>query len=181
MPIEIPEPWLSFLREVDHGLAEATEVHCLGGFVLMVLWDLPRPTGDVDFVEIAPAKASADLLRIAGAGSELEKEYRLQFHRVTVAEYPEGYAPRLIDVTPRTFRRLRLLAFEVHDLVLAKLGRNMPRDREDVAFLIDKGALDRDLLIQRFHAELRPYSLNESRLDANLKLWLAGLFPAAAG
>ena len=46
-------------------------------------------------------------------------------------------------------------AFEVHDLVLAKLGRNMPRDREDVAFLIDKGALDRDLLIQRFHAELR--------------------------
>jgi len=146
--------------------------------VLMVLWNHPRPTGDVDFIEIEPAKARAELLKIAGEGSALEKRYRLRFHRVTIAEYPEGYASRLVDITPQSFRSLRLLAFEVHDLVLAKLGRNSPRDREDVAFLVGKGALNRDLLAGRFDTELRPYVLSEAPHAAALKFWLDGLFPA---
>jgi hypothetical protein len=54
MPVEIPEPWLSFLRDVDRALSRRIEVHCLGGFVLGVQWGFPRPTGDVDFVEVAP-------------------------------------------------------------------------------------------------------------------------------
>ena len=178
MPVKIPEPWFGFLREVDRALGQPTEVRCLGGFVLRVLWDLPRPTGDVDFIEIDPVTASAELLRIAGEGSELESRYRLRFHRVTIAECPEGYASRLVDITPRSFRRLRLLAFEVHDLVLAKLARNSPRDREDVAFLVAKGALNRELLSERFEAELCPYVLNGARDTANLKLWLDELFPA---
>ena len=176
MPVKIPEPWLGFLREVDRALGQPMEVHCLGGFVLTVLWDLPRPTGDVDFIEIDPETAGAELLRIAGEGSELEKRYRLRFHRVTIAEYPEGYASRLVDITPRSFRRIRLLAFEVHDLVLAKLARNSPRDREDVTFLAGKGALKQTLLAERFDTELRPYVLNEARHTANLKLWLDECF-----
>ena len=52
MPVKTPEPWLSFLRDVDCALERPVEVHCLGGFVLTILWDLPRPTGDVDFIEI---------------------------------------------------------------------------------------------------------------------------------
>lgn len=176
MPVKIPEPWFGFLRDVDEALGQPTYVHCLGGFVLMALWDLPRPTGDIDFIEIDPTTAGSELLRIAGEGSELEKRYRLRFHRVTMAEYPEGYASRLVDITPQSFRWLHLLAFEVHDLVLAKLGRNSPRDREDVAFLVGKGALNRDLLVGRFDAELLPYVLNEARHTANLKLWLDALF-----
>ncbi len=38
----IAEPWLSFLREVDAALTQPVEVHCLGGFVLSMLWGLPR-------------------------------------------------------------------------------------------------------------------------------------------
>ena len=172
MPTRIPEPWLSFLRDVDRALKQPAEVHCLGGFVLSVLWDLPRPTGDVDFVEVRPGTAGYELMEIAAEGTELGGKHHLHFHRVTIACYPEGYEPRLIDITPKGFHRLRLKAFEVHDLVLAKLSRNSPRDRADVEFLAEKGALDRRLLTERFEAELRPYVLNEARETETLKLWL---------
>jgi len=44
MPSEcIPEPWQSFLSHIDAGLREDVELHCLGGFVVTVLYDLMRP------------------------------------------------------------------------------------------------------------------------------------------
>jgi len=173
MPTRIREPWLSFLRDVDRALIEPVEVHCLGGFVLAVLWGLPRPTGDVDFIEARPRPAGEDLLRIAGEGTALATKHRLHFQRVTVAEYPEGYKGRLIDITPGGFRKLKLRALEVHDVVLAKLSRNSPRDRADVEFLARHGALDRRRIEERFDAELRPHLLNEAREALTLELWLA--------
>ena len=176
MPTNVPEPWLSFLRDVGRTLGQSVEVHCLGGFVLTVLWELPRPTGDVDFIEIEPTEACNELLEIAGEGAELAERHKLQFHRVTVAEYPEGYASRLVNITPTGFLRLHLRALEVHDLVLAKLARNSPRDRADVEFLVRKGALDRQGLEDRFEKELRPYLLDEGRETATLKLWVDEYF-----
>lgn len=178
MPAKITEPWLSFLHEVDRSLDRPVVVHCLGGFVLAVLWELPRPTGDIDFIEIEPPNASSDLLRIAGEGSELERLHKLHFHQVSIAEFPEGYASRLVDITPRGARRLRLMALEVHDLVLAKLGRNGPRDRSDVEFLARKRAIDPQVLEERFEDEQRPYVLNEAREETALRLWLDEFFRA---
>jgi len=143
---------------------------------MAVLWELPRPTGDIDFIEAAPANAASELLGIAGEGSELASRYKLHFHRVTVAEFPEDYASRLVDITPGGLGHLRLLALEVHDLALAKLGRNSPRDRWDVKFLAEQGALDRRLLQERFESELRPYVLNEVRERLTLELWVEEFF-----
>jgi hypothetical protein len=176
MPDEYLRPWIGFLRDVDHALSRPVEVHCLGGFVLAVRWGLPRPTGDVDFVEIKPADAGQDLLRIAGEGSEIAGKHHLHFHRVSIAEYPEGYASRLTNLSPRGFKRLRLRAFEVHDLVLAKLGRNSARDRADVEFLVRNGRLDPDVLRERYNTELHPYVLNEDRHTMTLGLWLDEFF-----
>jgi hypothetical protein len=178
MPGKVREPWLGFLRDVDRALTRPVEVHCLGGFVLAVLWRLPRPTGDVDFIEIEPSDAGEELLRLAGQGSEIARTHRMHFHRVTVAEYPEAYASRLIDLTPGGVRRLRLRALEVHDLVLAKLGRNSARDRADVEFLVRKGLIERRVLEERFETELRPYVINEDRHAAALGLWLDVFFGA---
>lgn len=177
---EVLEPWLGFLREVDRALNRPVEVHCLGGFVLAVRWGIPRPTGDVDFVEIKPSEASQDLLRIAGEGSEIAGRHHLHFHRVSIAEYPEGYASRLTSLTPRGFKRLALRAFEVHDLVLAKLGRNSARDRADVEFLALKGKIDPVILRKRYDTELRPYVLNEDRHTMTLQLWLDEFFDVEA-
>lgn len=176
MPGKILDPWLGFLQDVDRALTLRVEVHCLGGFVLAVQWGLPRPTGDVDFIEVKPSSAGEDLLRIAGEGSEIARIHNLHFQRVTVADYPEGYASRLVNLTPRDFKRLRLRGLEVHDLVLAKLGRNSARDRADVEFLAQKGLLDKQVLEERFEAELRPYALNEKRSADSLRLWLGAYF-----
>src|SRR5882672_7502779 len=172
MPIRIEEPWLSFLIDVDQALKEPIEVHCLGGFVLSILCGLPRYTGDVDFIEVRPATANDKLLEIAGEGSELGKRNHLHFHRVTVAAYPESYESRLIDITPREFQHLKLRALEVHDVVLAKVARNNPRDRADVEFLAEQGVLDRKLLTERFEHELCPHLLNKERGVRTLELWL---------
>jgi hypothetical protein len=176
MQVTIPDPWLSFLRDVDHALEQPVVVHCLGGFVLSVMWAFPRPTGDVDFIEVEPSAAVENLLRVGGDGSVLSERYHLRFHEVTIAEYPRDYASRLVDITPVEFRRLRLLALEVHDLALAKLFRNSQRDREDIAYLASKGALQRLTLRERFDAELKPYLLNEQRETFTLELWLEEFF-----
>jgi len=157
------------------------EVHCLGGFVLAVLWALPRPTGDVDFVEAEPSLGWQDLLRIAGEGSEIARRHKLHFQRVSIAEYPEGYASRLVDIAPRGLKRLRLRAFEIHDLVLAKLGRNSARDRADMKFLVEKGVINQRTLQARYEAELRPYVLNEDRHTTTLRLWMVEFFGNGGG
>ncbi len=181
MTVRIREPWLSFLRDVDRDLEQGIEVHCLGGFVLSALWDLPRPTGDIDFIEVRPVRAGNDLLRLAGAGSALAAKHHVHFQRVTIAEYPDGYETRLIDITPRGFRKLKLKALEAHDVVLAKLARNSPRDRADVEFLARKGVITRRHLQERFDAELRPNLLNSSREVLTLELWLGEFFEKREG
>lgn len=178
MPERIQEPWIGFLRDVDRALKGRVEVHCLGGFVLAALWRLPRPTSDIDFIEARPGAAGEELLKIAGAGTPLATKHHLQFQRVTVAEFPEGYEGRLIDITPKGIHRLRLKAMEVHDVTLAKLSRNSPRDRADVEFLAKEGTLDGRLLKERFETELRPYLLNEAREALTLELWLGEFFGA---
>ena len=61
------------------------------------------------------------------------------------------------------------------------LARCSPHDREDVAFLVRKGALDRDLLERRFAEEQRPSLLIESRHADNLKLCLDECFGPDGG
>lgn len=143
---EIKDPWLSLLRDLDEALTEPVEVHLLGGFVLSVLWDLPRPTGDIDFIEIRPGKASETVLGLAGQGTALADKYRVHFQRVGVAIVPDEYESRLTDITPTALRNLRLKALDPHDIVLSKLSRNTPSDGSDVEFLARKGVLDPAIL-----------------------------------
>jgi len=54
----LTEPWKSFLSEIDAALREKVELHCLGGFVMTMLFRLDRPTSDVD---ILPIGSKADI------------------------------------------------------------------------------------------------------------------------
>ena len=47
----LPEPWRSFLRDLDTQLAGPTELHCFGGFVVAQCYGLMRPTADIDILE----------------------------------------------------------------------------------------------------------------------------------
>ena len=171
-------PWKAFLQDVDQLLQTAVELHCLGGFVLSVLYDLPRPTADVDYIAAMPSTAIVELEAIAGRDSALHKKHGLYLQHVTIADVPEDFEARLTELSPGAFARLHLFALEVHDLVLAKLVRNSPVDLEDAKFLAKAGWLDKRVLELRYTKELRPCLANESRHDLTLKLWLEACFPS---
>ena len=50
----IPEPWGSFLNELDRIATSTVRLDCIGGFVVTMLYGLSRPTADADVLEIAP-------------------------------------------------------------------------------------------------------------------------------
>jgi hypothetical protein len=82
----LPSKWKGFLREIDQLLGDAVEMHCLGGFVLSALYDLPRPTGDVDYIAAMPSSSITELESIAGQGSALSRKHGLYLQYVTVAD-----------------------------------------------------------------------------------------------
>lgn len=166
------EPWASFLMELDAELSAVTEVHCLGGFVVAELFELPRPTADVDILHTTKGTDAGTLARLAGRGSPLHKKYKVYLDVVTVATVPENYEDRLIPFLPGQFQNLKLKALEPHDLLLAKLERNGDQDLEDLKRLVSAGAIDADVLKARYQAELRPYLGRPEREDLTLELWL---------
>ncbi len=174
---ELPQPWDKFLAEVDALLPDPVELHCLGGFVVAVRYHLPRPTADLDYIEIIPHDAMEVLQRIAGPESELAKKYHLYFQHVGVASLPESYAERLIELLPGRFEKLQLFELEAHDLALSKLTRNSPVDREDVAHLAKTVPLDREILRTRYQKELRPIIIGDPKThDRTLQMWIDAYF-----
>jgi hypothetical protein len=167
-----PEPWNSFLTEIDGRLDCPVVLHCIGGFAIAMLYGLPRPTVDVDCLAVIPAEETARLQSLAGEGSALHKKYGVYMQHVGIVTVPENYNDRLILMFPTALRRLLLLGLEAHDLALSKLERNSARDREDVKFLARVGPLDLSILESRYHSELRPYLANTERHDLTLRLWL---------
>jgi hypothetical protein len=148
------------LVALDRELTQDTELHCMGGFVLAEYYGLVRATGDVDVLESA------------GTDSPLHKRHRVYIDIVTVADVPDDYDTRLETMDIEGLTRLRLKVFERHDLVLAKLCRNIDRDREDVVALARGPGLDSDVLRQRYQEELRPKLARPEREDLTLRLWI---------
>lgn len=128
---DLPEPWASFLSELDKQLSGPTQLHCLGGFVLKTIYHLPRPTSDLDYIAVIPYERWEELRRLAGRDSQLARKHRAWIEHVTVADVPEDYRDRLSEIAAGHFSKLRLWALDPYDLLLAKLTRNHPVDRED--------------------------------------------------
>lgn len=173
---DIPEPWLFFLQEVDNQLPRKVEIHCIGAFALLLLLGDVRPTADIDFIEVIPKRAEGQLQEIGGVDSELSHRHRLHLDSVGVASYPCEYHTRLIEVTPNTFKNLKVKILEPHDLALSKISRNSPKDWDDVRLLVERGKIRADVLRERYMEEVRPYILVEERDDLTLELWLDEFF-----
>jgi len=167
--INLPTSWAAFLDELNSLVPEPVALHCIGGFVLTVLYGVPRVTSDLDCVAILPYH---DLEAIAGRGSALAKKHRVYLQYVGVNTMPEDYEKRLRELFPGRFKNLRIYVPDPYDLILSKLERNSPKDREDMEYLVDKLKLDPNLLRERYEREQRPNLSNEARHDLTLKLWL---------
>jgi len=104
---------------------------------------------------------------------------RTSLHRRIRSHRFVWHETRLTELFPGQFKNLRIYVSDPYDLILSKLERNSPKDREDVGYLVDKLNLDPNLLRERYEREQRPNLSNESRHDLTLKLWL-DLFPPRA-
>lgn len=173
------EPWRSFLAEFDGLLKGPVELSCLGGFVVTQLYGIGRETSDIDFLSVFTQSAEDDIEAIAGLGSKLHRKHRLYMQYVGIATPPADYATRLIPMFPTApWKNLKLFGLEATDIALAKLERNVDRDREDFLRLAQAGHIDRDVLKERYYEELRPYLLNRiSWHDKTLELWLEMAWP----
>jgi Nucleotidyltransferase of unknown function (DUF6036) len=133
-------------------------------------------TSDLDCVAIMPHH---DLTAIAGRGSPLAEKHKVHLQYIPVNTMPEDYEARLTELFPGRLKNLRICVPDPYDLILSKLERNSPKDREDVEYLANKLRLDPRVLGERYEREQRPNLSNESRHDLTLKLWL-DLFPPPA-
>ena len=172
MPIKVAEPWRSFFREIDASLATEVVLHCLGGFVMTMLYGSSRLTADVDVLPITSNGESEHLVHLAGQGSKLHKKHKIYLQVVGVVTVPDDYEARLTEIFEGNFTNLRLFALDPYDLALSKLERNAPRDREDFKHLARTIPLDLEILQERYREELRPYLGNPAREDLTLKLWI---------
>jgi hypothetical protein len=71
----IPEPWRSFLNELDRIAISMVRLDCIGGFVVTMLYGLSRPTADVDVLEIAPRAVADAFSQVAMLGGPLFQKY----------------------------------------------------------------------------------------------------------
>jgi hypothetical protein len=173
LPLRPPEPWNSFLTDIDALLQQSLEFHCFGGFPATMLYGVPRTTQDIDVLPIVDRALSIHLQEAAGPTSELRKKHKVYIDIVTVVTYPEDYDQRLRKIFPGTFKNIRTLALDPYDLVLMKLERSDRKDRDDVLHIALNQRLDLEVLKGRYVKEYRPYVLNEQRIDAHLQVWIA--------
>lgn len=172
---QIPEPWRSFFHEIDELLNEQTALEILGGFVVTQVYGAARSTADIDVVSITPKKVSQKLLEIAGEGSPLHKKHQVYLDSARIAPLPENYEDRLSEILAGTFKHLRLLVLDPYDVALAKIERNIQRDRDDVRFMARAVPFDLEILKERYERELRPILGNPEREDLTLKLWIEAI------
>src|SRR5258708_26044565 len=168
---QVPEPWHSFLAELDREATEETRLDCMGGFVVTLLYRLPRATSDLDVLLIAPREQRARLLELGIRGGALHRKHKIYLDYVAVAKVPEDYEDRLTEMFPGAYQHLRICALDAYDLALSKLERNIQRDRDDVKHLAESIPLDLKILEQRYKKELRWQLGNPQREDLTLRLW----------
>ena len=60
-------------------------------------------------------------------------------------------------------------------MALAKIERNIQRDRDDVKYLAKIVPFDLEILKNRYETELRPILGNPKREDLTLKLWIEAI------
>lgn len=122
--------------------------------MLAALYALPRPTGDMDYIEITPRESERAPIAIAGQSSRLAKKHKLLIHRTTISTYPDEFESRMQKLE-RALRRLEMFVLGPYELVLSKLCSDRSKDEEDAKYLIRKAALNWEELSGIWESEMR--------------------------
>ncbi len=77
MSSEPVAPWRAFLEDLDSLLAEAVQLHCIGGFAVVAACGFPRSTNDLDYFSVQPYDCAARIETTAGRGSSLAQKHKM--------------------------------------------------------------------------------------------------------
>ena len=170
----IPEPWLSFLREIDLSLKTDVTFHCFGAFAITLLYGLPRVTSDIDVMSAVVGEHYGKLVTLAGKNSPLHEKYAVYLDFVgSIATVPDDYKHRLISITPSPSEHVKLYVMEPHDIILSKLNRGAPKDIQDVEYLARVANIDTQVLRERYQNELRHNVIGPpERVDQTPEVWI---------
>lgn len=130
--------------------------------------------GDLDVVSIIP-RSQRGKFEPALRGGELHKRFGLYLDIAGIAQLPDGYEDRLVEMYPNVYSNLRFAAVDPYDLALSKIERNIDRDRDDVMYLARTIPFDIAVLRSRYFEELRPYLNRPVREDLTLDLWIEAI------
>lgn len=137
-------------------------------------YGVSRATSDIDVLAAStPPQQLEEVQRLAGTGTALHQRFKVYVQPVAVAPYPEDYESRLIRMWPKfSVTHLHLFVLEAHDLALTKIDRNSDVDRQDIADLARKGAINTETLRKRYEEEVRPNFVGRvEKLDLTLEMW----------
>lgn len=169
----LPEPWLSFLRELDPVAGEPTKVPCIGGFAVTQYYGSTRTTVDLDVIDVAPIASRNRLIEAGGKGSLLSRKHHVYLDFVGIAQVPYEYEERLVPIYEGAFTNLHLFVMDPYDIALCKLKRDIDRDFQDMLFLARSTPFDLDVFEKRYREELRPYLFGSVRdADLTFERWL---------
>ncbi len=172
---QVPEPWRSFLGELDREATEEIRLDCMGRFVVTLLYGLSRATSDLDVLLIAPREQRAPLLELGVRGGALHRKYKIYLDYVAVASVPEDYEDRLTEMFPGAYKHLRPRS--IRPGVIKARTQHPARSRRCKA----PGSLHPTGLENPQGAELRWQLGNPEREDLTLRLWTEMIEEARGG
>ena len=183
LPTTLPEPWFSFLKELDQIAGETTRIPCHWWFrdhaalcAITQHHGSARTIGDLDVIDVAPIASRNRLLAAGGKGSELSKKFRVYLDFVGVVQVPYEYEDRLTPIFEDLFEHLHLQVMDPYDIALCKLKRDIDRDFQDMLFLARSTPFDLAVFEKRYRTELRPYLFGSvSEADLTFERWLQAI------
>lgn len=146
------------LRELDARWSSPSDprkpLRIFGSTALMLQTAYHRGTTDSDVLESATLDGAtkAELLRLAGVGTELARRHGVHLQIVNEAIPFLPQPPRWHPVVElATLHHFEVTVLDVVDVVVSKLKRFEPKDRDDILAMVDHG-LDHRALVERFEA-----------------------------
>lgn len=84
----------------------------------------------------------------------------------------------MAEIYPGILKQIRLFVLDPCDLVLSKICRNAPRDREDAEFLIKTQRIEVTVFKERYDRELKCNLIGDPKWhEGTLQMWIESYFP----
>lgn len=150
-----------FLRALDDALEEKLELFVVGGLAVILKYDAPLMTADMDVFAIVSGSES-DLKHAARVATDLTGIVFL-IGTASVAELPWNYEERTKKVNGLRFRKLAMIVPDKYDLALSKTVRGDQHDLDAIAAMHAQHPLSEKTLVHRFENDLWKIAVGDSR------------------